>query len=240
MLTAIDHLVIVVADLQGAIERSQRLGFSVVPGGRHTTSGTHNALIGLADGSYIELLAFYQPNPQSPWWGALDHGGGLSDFCVQTDDLRADVAAFRAAGIAMSDPSPMGRVRPDGFRLEWVLSKPGVELRGIVPFLIEDVTPREERVPRLTAHENRVTGLDTLTLAVDDATAVWRLYANVLPSESAEIERVELAAAGRRFVLGSHGLDIRAPLKRHGALLWATLRSPLGPMPLAADAIAKS
>lgn len=82
MLTAIDHLVIVVPDLSAAIERYQQLGFSVVAGGRHTTTGTHNALIGLADGSYIELLAFYQPNPQSPWWGALEHGGGsLTSVC---------------------------------------------------------------------------------------------------------------------------------------------------------------
>lgn len=111
----------------------------------------------------------------------------------------------------MSEPSPMGRARPDGYHLEWVLSKPSNELRGILPFLIEDVTPREERVPRLTTHQNQATGLETLALAVEDSSSACQWHADVLHDDGAEIECVELAAVGRRFVLGTHRLDILSP-----------------------------
>jgi len=57
ILTGIDHI-IVVAELEAAVASYRGLGFAVVPGGRHPI-GTHNALIGLADGSYIELIAFF-------------------------------------------------------------------------------------------------------------------------------------------------------------------------------------
>jgi len=218
MLTAIDHLVIVVSDLEAAVERYGLRGFAVAPGGRHTTTGTHNALIALADGSYLELLAFYEPDTQSPWWRALDHGGGLFDFCVQTDDLRADVARLREAGIAMSDPTPMGRVRPDGYRLEWVLSTPNADLRGIVPFLIEDLTPRSERVPGNTVHPNEAIGLDTLTLAVEDLAAVCGRYRAILGREGSDVEAPDVGGAGQRFAIGPHHLDVLAPTTASGLL----------------------
>src|SRR5215475_11432539 len=121
MLTGIDHVVVMASDLQRAIDEYTSLGFSVVPGGRHNT-GTHNALIGFADGSYIELIAFYEPTPSHRWHSALQQRDiGLIDFCAASNNLDEDIALFRQVGIAMSDRTPMSRVRPDGYRLEWVL-----------------------------------------------------------------------------------------------------------------------
>src|ERR1700674_5736533 len=86
MLTGIDHLVVVTADLESAIAGCEHLGFTVVRGGRHA-AGSHNALVAFADGSYIELIAFQDPASPHPWNVALAKGGGLIDFCAQTDDL---------------------------------------------------------------------------------------------------------------------------------------------------------
>src|SRR5574337_46476 len=147
MLLGIDHLVVVVPDLQAASQRYAELGFTVVPGGRHPV-GTHNALIAFADGSYIELIAFFEPSPAHRWWTPLRRGGGLVDFCMQTSDLQGDTEAFRQAGVHIEDPEPLTRVRPDGYTLRWVLSIPRGPHRGVAPFLIQDETPREERVPR--------------------------------------------------------------------------------------------
>ncbi|MBI2155157.1 MAG: VOC family protein [Candidatus Rokubacteria bacterium] len=123
MLRGIDHLVVVVPDLAAASRNYEQLGFTVVPGGRHPV-GTHNALISFTDGSYIELIAFYEPSPDHRWWAPLQKGGGLVDFCMQTDDLRGDTAMFRQAGVQIDDPKPLSRVRPDGYKLSWVLSIP--------------------------------------------------------------------------------------------------------------------
>ena len=231
MLKGIDHLVIAVRDLDAAAASYTQLGFAVVPGGRHPV-GTHNALIAFTDGSYVELIAFYEPNPAHKWWAPLQRGGGLVDFCMQTDDLAADTAAFRAAGVPIDDPSPLSRTRPDGYRLRWVLSIPREGSRGVAPFLIQDETPREERVPRQSAHQNGVTGIGTVTVTVADVGAVRAWYAPVLGQAGQDIRRDDLEAAGVRFTVGPHTFDFVAPQGGGGPLsAWLAAR---GPSPFAA------
>lgn len=231
MLTGIDHLVVAVRDLETAVERYSQLGFTVVPGGRHPVA-THNALIAFADGAYLELIAFYEPSPEHRWWGPLRRGGGLVDFCAQTDDLLADTAAFRQAGVEIDDPKPLSRVRPDGYTLSWVLSIPRGGHGGVAPFLIQDQTPREERVPRETAHRNRVTGIGTVTVAVHDVATVRRWYAAVLRQPGQEVRRDGLDAAGVRFTIGPHLFDFVAPRGPRSPLGdWLRAR---GPSPYAA------
>ncbi|MGH9875756.1 MAG: VOC family protein [Pyrinomonadaceae bacterium] len=231
MLTGIDHFIILIPELETGIKNYEQLGFKVVPGGTHPT-GTHNALLGFADGSYLELLAFFEPKPESKLWPKLEQGGGLVDWCVQTDNLLADMAAFRKAGVEMSDPMPLSRVRPDGYKLDWVLSVHGGSHRGVVPFLIEDRTPRDERVPKEKIHPNKVTGVDTLTIVVDDVETVRGWYASVLGTEGLKIERADLETAGVRFMIGPHGVDFVAPAGSSGTLSdWMRSR---GPSPYAA------
>lgn len=226
MLTGIDHLVIAVPDLEAASRGYKALGFTVVPGGRHPV-GTHNALIAFEDGAYLELIAFYEPSPGHRWWAPLQQGGGLVDFCMQTDDLLDDTATLREAGVEIDDPRPLTRVRPDGYTLNWVLSIPRGRHRGVAPFLIQDRTPREERVPRETTHRNRVTGIGTVTIAVDDVATVRGWYAAALGHPGREIRRNDLDAAGIRFTIGPHTFDFVAPKGRRSPLDgWLRDRGP--------------
>lgn len=238
MLQGIDHIVIVVRDLDEAIKNYTDLGFTVVPGGRHPI-GTHNALIAFEDGAYIELIAFYEGNTDHRWWAPLQRGGGLVDFCLQTDDLPGDTAAFRAAGVRIDDPKPLTRTRPDGYQLRWVLSIPRDDHRGVAPFLIQDETPREERIPGETIHRNQVTGIDTLIVAVPDVKRVGEWYARVLGRAGSELDHADLAAQGLRFEIHPHGFEFLAPrgsvspldpwLRSRGASPFAaTLRSRSG------------
>jgi len=237
VLRGIDHLVIVVPELEAAIAAYRGLGFTVTPGGRHPI-GTHNALVGLADGAYLELIAFFEPAAQHRWYTRLQQGGGLIDFCMQTDALAADVAALRAAGAAIADPRPLSRVRPDGYELRWVLSIPEVDA-GVVPFLIEDDTPRAERVPQKRLHRNGITGIRNLTVAVEDPSVTAALYAHVLDGSAAPIQRFEFDGSGVRLIIGAHTVDLIAPrsarsplagwLKQRGQSPYAaTLAGPAG------------
>jgi len=231
MLTGIDHIAIVVTDLKMAIRDYTEQGFTVVPGGRHPL-GTHNALISLADGSYIEIIAFYEPNSEHPWWTKLEQGGGLVDFCVGSDDIQSEIKLFRQAGIFMNDITSGSRLRPDGYRLSWLLSMPGGRFRGIAPFLIEDQTPHEERVPKEIKHENQVTGISALTIAVDDVSTIRRSYSVILQDDGQEIESDELNAVGVRFTLGTYRFDFVAPNGSESPLNnWLRVR---GPSPYAA------
>jgi len=217
MLIGIDHIVIVVHDLQVAIKNYELLGFTVVPGGRHPI-GTYNALISLADGSYIELIAFYEANTSHRWWAPLQKGEGLVDFCLQTDDLMGDTARLRSSGVHIDDPKPLTRTRPDGYQLRWVLSIPRDGHRGVAPFLIQDETEREERIPRETTHTNKTIGIGTVTVAVDDLKSVQNWYQSVQGNEGEHIERDDIDATGRRFQIGPHFFDFVKAIKKESPL----------------------
>lgn len=174
MPSMLDHIVIVDRDLETMVHQAESLGFTVVPGGEHAGGQTHNALISFRDGSYIELIAFIEPDERSThrWWPRLWKGGGLVDFALFCEDLRADVGAIRNRGMDLPDPVENGRLRPDGERLDWrqVFPQEVVGESGL-PFLIEDVTPRDLRVPGDDAaltHANGVTGIAGVTLIVED------------------------------------------------------------------------
>jgi catechol 2,3-dioxygenase-like lactoylglutathione lyase family enzyme len=83
VLRSLDHLVILVRDLDRAVRGYEGLGFSVTPGGEHADGLTRNALIPFKDGSYLELVAFVDlEDPRDNVWGwrrFLSSGGGLID-----------------------------------------------------------------------------------------------------------------------------------------------------------------
>ncbi len=221
MILGIDHIVIAVPSLEAAMETYRRLGFSVVEGGAHPY-GSHNALIGFEDGSYIELLGFYEESPAHPWWDLLhERGGGLIDFCMATDDIRADLAAFRAQGVEASDLSEGGRRRPDGYEVKWINNKVGGAFQGLMPFIIEDVTPRARRLPSELTQANGVTGIHCLSLATEDAGRYGAIMGAVLGRDGQAFRDEELGTSGIRFEVGSHVLeylspkDASSPLRRH-------------------------
>jgi hypothetical protein len=231
MLKGIDHLVIVVKELAQAAKDFEQLGFTVVPGGRHPV-GSHNALIAFADGSYIEIIAFYRDAPDHRWWGPLEKGERLVDYCMQTDDLTGDTKKFRDAGVAINDPVPWSRTRPDGYELKWLLALAQGSHRGVAPFLIEDVTPREERIPRDFQHKNGATGIKALTVAVAEISTVTNWYQSLLGVPGTTIKKQTLRAEGVRFIVGPHVLDFLMPIDPESVLVnW--LRT-YGPSPYSA------
>ena len=111
---ALDHIVHLVDDLDGAAEFYSRLGFTVGARNRHTW-GTHNRIIQL-DGFFIELLAVVEPElldrdaehaALARHFGvfmrdALARGQGLAMLILASDDVAADATAFARAGIGRS------------------------------------------------------------------------------------------------------------------------------------------
>jgi catechol 2,3-dioxygenase-like lactoylglutathione lyase family enzyme len=227
MIKGIDHVVIAVADLERAIAGFKELGFTVVRGGRHPGLGTHNALIAFADGAYFELIAFQVQTSPHPWFTAVRKGGGLADFCMQTDNLDGDVAAFKRAGARIGEPFAMERQRPDGYTVKWVLSVTQPPSAAVVPFLIRDVTPRDERVPRQRDHLNGASGIRALTIAVRDVAGAQAFYERVLGTRGRQIRRDDLGAAGAAVFAGPHELQFVAPVSGRGQVArWLRSRGP--------------
>src|SRR3954471_17062285 len=100
MIRTIDHIVILVGELEQAIADYSALGFIVVRGGAHPDAVTHNALVAFADGAYLELIAFKQPDVRHRWWQRGQRGGeGLVDYALLPSDIAQDVADARMRGL---------------------------------------------------------------------------------------------------------------------------------------------
>ena len=173
MLTRLDHLVILVRDLDVAAADYERLGFVVTPGGEHADGLTRNALVPFEDGSYFELVTFLDPeDTRDNIWGwrkYLPHEG-LIDYCVASDDLESDVSRLESLGFDVNGPDDGGRRLPDGPELRWRIARISQEGR-LLPFLIEDLTPRGLRVPggQAAGHPNGASGISRLEIATLDS-----------------------------------------------------------------------
>jgi Glyoxalase-like domain len=196
MLTRLDHLVILVLDLDRAAGDYEDLGFAVTPGGTHADGLTRNALIPFRDGSYLELASFLDPSETREnvwgWRRFVATGGGLIDHCAASDDLLAEVRRLGDEGFEVEGPDDGGRRLPDGEEIRWRSAH--IRQRGgrTLPFLIEDLTPRELRVPGgpATKHPNGAVGISRLEVAVPDARRAARSYAVLLgghPPEPPEL-----------------------------------------------------
>ncbi|MGE0563870.1 MAG: VOC family protein [Pseudolabrys sp.] len=124
MARGLDHIVHAVRDLDAAADLYHRLGFTVGARNRHPW-GTHNHIVQMP-GFFIEVLTLGEPDKLgddgfSRLFGAfnrdfLARGEGFSLLILETDDAKANEAAFREAGIAQSELMRFERegTRPDG------------------------------------------------------------------------------------------------------------------------------
>ena len=134
----LDHLAIAAETLEeGVAWTEERLGVALEPGGKHDHFGTHNALLGLADGLYLEVIAIDPdaPKPDWPRWFGLDQFTGpprLANWICKTGDMHAALAA---------SPAETGLpVKLQRDNLHWQLTVPddgSLPFGGAAPTLIE-------------------------------------------------------------------------------------------------------
>ncbi len=195
MIASIDHVVILVENLEAAKNDYTKLGFTVVTGGEHAGGATHNALIAFADGTYLELIAFKRESPDHRWWRHAAIGEGLIDFALLPTAIADDIAAARTRGLDMQGPEAGGRIKPDGVEIRW---ENGTPLTPDLPFLCADVTSRNLRVPAATQHPNNVTGIARLGVAVEDIVESTARYQALLGIEPQIVQESSVS-----FALGS-------------------------------------
>lgn len=119
---ALDHLAVAAATLkEGRAFVEEALGIEMQKGGQHPRYGTHNLLIGLEDGLYLEVISVdpQADMPPDPRWFRLDEFEGepcLHNWICRTEDLSGDLAALpEGAG------RPVALTRGD---LRWQMAVP--------------------------------------------------------------------------------------------------------------------
>jgi len=205
MTLSLDHIVILVRDLDAAIRDYTELGFTVQRGGVHADGNTHNALVGFADGSYLELIAFLRAAPTHRWAAAARSAhDGFVDYALLPTDVGAVVQAARARGLDYQGPTDGGRIRPDGERLAWQIGTPP---SPDLPFLCGDITPRALRVREgdVRVHANAVRGVASLTIGVRDVRASLGHYLALLGDGAATASQ---DGKGASLSLGRVRLDL--------------------------------
>jgi catechol 2,3-dioxygenase-like lactoylglutathione lyase family enzyme len=208
MPTAIDHVVVAVNDLTQTIQDYERLGFTVTIGGEHAHRGSHNALITFQDRSYIELIAFKHEPPvkDNTWWDLLQIGEDLVDFALLADDLQAELNHLESQGFDITGPMEGGRIRTDGVKVAWRLARLNVSGAERLPFVIDDITDRELRVPLgdHAIHPNGVTGIAGVTVAVTSFATAESLYRGLLGEAT-------MSGDALRFTVGSQFVELVEP-----------------------------
>src|SRR5438067_2349057 len=171
----VDHASICGPDLQAMQQAFNDTGLKPDYGGPHTTGGTHMALLGFDDGSYLEFIAPQTPGSadSSPWAKLMAAGAGPCAWAVSTEDVQKEIDRLKGAGVAAEGPTKGSRKRTDGLAIEWVTAQVGGGTPGsTLPFVIEDRTPREWRVKTSdSVKDSGLAGIDLVVVAVNDLKA---------------------------------------------------------------------
>ena len=108
-----------VPDLEKGVDQLEaKLGVRAAAGGKHLGEGSRNALIGLGNGSYLEILApdSGQSLPDRPLWLGLEGLGRprLTAWAVRAAGIEEEAAKAREAGVRLGSVESGGRKTPDG------------------------------------------------------------------------------------------------------------------------------
>ena len=194
MLTAIDHIIIGVNDLERATAIfGQRLGMAVSGGGIHPSGGTANRIIVTGD-TYLELITVRAPaEAEQSLLERLAKGEGFLNFVLASNDIEADSRAMTRRGISSIGPTA-GELRADNGRMRgW--SRTNIERPDLAqhyPFIIQHDSRGEERRFRLAGwstppeHPLGVTKVLSATIAVADLGEATQRFQHIYGLEPSE------------------------------------------------------
>lgn len=157
---AFDHIAIAAENLKDGVQYLEdSLGVTMALGGEHVLMSTHNRLLGLLDGLYLEVIAINPdaPDPGRARWFDLDNFRGaprITNWILRCDDLAGAIAT-----LPISAGEPVALSRGD---LRWQMAVPAdgkLPYDNMAPALIEwegDAHPAN----RLPPSGVRMTGFD--------------------------------------------------------------------------------
>ena len=211
----LDHVLIAVRRLTDAAALYSSLGFKVTPEGRHPGRGTHNRLVVFGP-EYLELIGVHDASatPFRPSMTSfLETREGLYLFALGTSDIDAAVAAIRSRRIDIDAPVPGYRDAGETPGYTWRSANLGGALQGGECFLIQHdhtMAQRYTQPPDPTMHDNGVSGIHQVTLAVHDSSAAalhWQDVIGVQPSDPVQVD----GGVRRRIDLGNANIYLDSP-----------------------------
>lgn len=143
----LDHVIVAVRDLHGAVRDWQSIGLISTDGGAHPKVGTRNALVRFPDGSFLELMAVDDREKLAEYAPALlalieRHADGPFSWSLRTDDIEGARRALVESGFRVQPIWPGAGLRDSGKVARWRtlhIQEPGF------PFLVQyEAAPTSE------------------------------------------------------------------------------------------------
>lgn len=195
----LDHVVILVHDLDRARDTYARMGFTLTPRGFHTL-GSQNHCIMLGS-DYLELLALPKTHPSMQHYADfLARGEGIGGIALATDDARGAHAGLAAAGVPVEAPIEFSRpvelpggVREASFRV--VQADPGFTA-GARLFLCQHFARGVVWRDDCLSHPVGARGIAALAVVADDPSASVVNYAKVFDERPIPIDEGLLVQTG--------------------------------------------
>ena len=148
----------------------------------------------------------------------LAGGIGIADFCMVSGDLEKEINLLETHGAQFTAPIPGGRQRPDGKEISWLTSVP----RTLdLPFLIEDKTPHELRLPVVENdyHKNGILGIRGLAILVSDLVESLAHYRALLGDDPlSQAQFPQPGSQSSQFSNNNRFITILSPLPGNSAL----------------------
>lgn len=197
---AIDHVALLVPDLDKARDAIEALGFSAGSRGVHATFQTSNHLV-MFDREYLELLGVDSPSDLNNRHQAeIALGGGLCALALPTADINADTQRAREAGIGVEPVTEFARPvgsREARFRVAFLAG-------GAYPsmtFLCQHLTPALVWMGQ-HEHRNGATAIRAIRFGVAEPQQATQAICTVLGSApSADLQH--LAIGGQQLIFSA-------------------------------------
>ena len=196
----IGHVLIQVTHLETAIQQYREMGFQVVPGG--VPGKTHNALIYLKDGSFLELfstnhgrvintllrfmvkiIGLWNPSYSSRLARYLPGQEGLKDYALDSvpgAQYQENIDKLLKNGLKLSKPRPKSRTDHHGMKLNWTLCCPE-SIR--LPFLMSEYHPSQNIEMQDTSHANGADAIQEIRISTSEWNKTYEEYTLLLGIE---------------------------------------------------------
>ena len=219
-LQGIDHVVVLVRDLDKAQHAYARMGFTLTPRGLHTLGSQNHCLMFGSD--YVELLAVPKAHPAMQYFtDFLAKGEGLGAIALATDDAGGLHASLAADGIAADAPLDFSRpVEGLGDARFRIVQLPPERSPGCRMFACQHFTRDMVWRTEYQRHANGATQIAAVAVVAEDPEAAAASYGKLLAARPQEIEEGLLVRTGSapiaiasRWKLGHRLHGVGLPLR---------------------------
>ena len=195
---SLEHVVIAVRDLAVATTSYERLGFTVTPGGSHPSGGTTGNGVFFSNGTYLELLTFYDREKAADLAKFLEKREGPRGIAVEVSSAPAIRDALQAAGIEGTEPTKGKWESSSPVTKEWLTIDPKPALPGNIFFI--------DYLKASQSHPNTATGIRSVWVMVKTLRETTRTFERLGFSVGEQIQAPRFGAVAQEVTLGKASL----------------------------------